>query len=60
VAPAERCHASWDLIKGKFGEAWNSFVADLELLGLRLQEAETAKAQAAERRDALGPGNRLN
>ena len=34
---------NWNLIKAEFGGAWNSFVADLQMLELRLLESETIK-----------------
>jgi hypothetical protein len=43
LSDAER--PNWDRIKGEFGATWNSFVTDLNILELRLQDAESAKQQ---------------
>jgi len=32
---------NWNHIKAEFGSAWNKFVADLELLELRMLEVES-------------------
>ena len=45
LSDAERNPPNWDRIKGEFGATWNSFVTDLNVLELRLQDAETAKQQ---------------
>ena len=47
LSDAERNPPNWDRIKGEFGATWNSFVTDLNVLELRLQDAETAKQQKA-------------
>ena len=47
LSDAERNPPNWDRVKGEFGAAWNSFVTDLNVLELRLQDAETAKQQKA-------------
>jgi hypothetical protein len=47
LSDAERNPPNWDRIKREFGAAWNSFVTDLNVLELRLQDAETAKQQEA-------------
>ena len=49
LAEVEGKRANWDLIKADFGGAWNSFVADLEMLKLRLMDAESAREQKAAR-----------
>ena len=47
LSDAERNPPSWDRVKGEFGATWNSFVTDLNVLELRLQDAESAKQQKA-------------
>ena len=47
LSDAERNPPNWDRVKGEFGATWNSFVTDLNVLELRLQDAETAKQQKA-------------
>ena len=37
----EQGRTNWDHIKAEFGSAWNKFVADLELLELRMLEVES-------------------
>jgi chromosome segregation ATPase len=49
LAEAESKRANWDTIKGEFRGAWNSFVADLEMLKLRLMDAESAQDTKAKR-----------
>ena len=47
LSDAERNPPNWDRVKGEFGATWNSFVTDLNVLELRLQDAEIAKQQKA-------------
>ena len=47
LSDAERNPPNWERVKGEFGATWNSFVTDLNLLELRLQDAESAKQQKA-------------
>ena len=49
LAEVEGKRAKWDLIKADFAGAWNAFVADLEMLTLRLMDAESAREQKAAR-----------
>jgi len=49
LAEVEGKRAKWDLIKADFAGAWNAFVADLEMLKLRLMDAESAREQKAAR-----------
>ena len=41
LSDVEHGRTNWDLIRAEFGRAWNEFVADLELLGLRMLDAES-------------------
>ena len=47
LSDAERKNTNWDYIKAEFGGAWNSFVADLNLLELRLMDAESTQERKA-------------
>jgi chromosome segregation ATPase len=49
LAEVESKRANWDLIRAELAGAWNSFVADVELLKLRLMDAETTKERKPER-----------
>ena len=49
LAEVESKRANWDPIRAEFAGAWNSFVADVELLKLRLMDAETTKERKPER-----------
>ena len=49
LAEVESKRANWDLIRAELAGAWNSFVADVELLKLRLMDAETTKKRKPER-----------
>jgi hypothetical protein len=49
LSDAERNRTNWDLIKAEFGGSWNSFVADLNLLELRLLDAESTKTRRTDR-----------
>ena len=49
LAEVESKRANWDLIRAELAGAWNSFVADMELLKLRLMDAETTKERKPER-----------
>jgi hypothetical protein len=51
LADVEGKRANWDLIKTEFGGAWNSFVADLEMLKIQLMDAVSA---ARERKTVRG------
>jgi chromosome segregation ATPase len=48
LAEVESKRANWDLIRAELAGAWNSFVADVELLKLRLMDAETTKERKPE------------
>ena len=43
LSDAQRKGTNWDLIKAEFGGAWNKFVMDLELLEVKLLDAESTK-----------------
>jgi hypothetical protein len=49
LAEVESKRANRDLIRAELAGAWNSFVADVELLKLRLMDAETTKKRKPER-----------
>jgi len=40
LSDVEHGRTNWAIIKAEFGGSWNEFVADLEALELRLQDAE--------------------
>jgi hypothetical protein len=52
LAEVEGKRANWDLMKADFAGAWNLFVADLEMLKLRLMDAESAREQKSARGSA--------
>jgi|SRR6516225_7275454 hypothetical protein len=43
LSDAERTGADWDRIKAEFGRSWNSFIVDLDLLELKLLDAQNTK-----------------
>ena len=47
LSDAEHTGTNWDLIKAEFGAAWNSFLADLELLQLPLLDVGSTKKRRA-------------
>ena len=47
LSDAEHTGTNWDHIKAEFGGAWNSFVADLDLLQLPLLDVGSTKKRRA-------------
>jgi hypothetical protein len=47
LSDAEPTGADWNRTKADFGRSWNSFIVDLDLLDLKLLDAESTKKQKA-------------
>jgi hypothetical protein len=47
LSDAKDTGADWNRIKAEFGRSWNSFIVDLDLLDLKLLDADGAKRQKA-------------